>query len=132
MADEVDVSCQMKIQGQNWFLLNMVGPGLRQNMGVGQKTSCRILGCFSTKQEAEAHAAEYRKKDDRFDIYVVQMYEWWPILHEIHEVGDIKYDREEQNDLFKIHENTKTQTNNWNKRLEDAKLNGVDGWAPLE
>lgn len=117
---------KLRVPGQNWVLINMVGPGLRQQV---KKSAFRILGTFDTEAEAEAHAEEYRKLDDRFDLYVCQMYQFLPVLEEVHDVGNVKYDQKEINTLLDTHEKTRTQTQEWNKRIEEAKKGGEDKWG---
>lgn len=125
----------LSIEGQKWIVFNMVGPGLRQQ--VGKKSAIRFLGVFDDCEDpskpkdqlARDFADEYKKRDDRFDIYVAKAGEFLPILNEVHEVGEVKYSHREINDLLEVHDRTRTQTEDWNRRIENAKLTKKDGWA---
>ena len=119
-------TAKLKVPGQNYVVLNVVGPGLRQKT---KDASVRILGCFDSKQSAEEHAEQYRQKDDRFDIFVADMYQFLPIPDQVHDVGNVKYDEKKLNDLFDAHDSSRTQTEEWNKRIEDAKEKGEDKWG---
>lgn len=114
---------------QKVALFYMVGPGLRQQ--VGKRSALCFLGAFPDKETALKHKDELEKKSRQFDIYMVDMYEFFPILNEVHEVGDVKYSHKELNELLEVHERTKTQTQQWNERMEHAQLNKIDGWAPV-
>lgn len=115
-----------KVTGQNYVVVNIVGPGLRQAV---KKPAFRVLGCFDTEAEANAHVEHYRKLDSRFDIYVCSMYEFLPIPDQVHDVGNVKYDQKELNDLLEVHERTRTQTQEWNQRIEEAQKGGEDKWG---
>lgn len=127
----------LSVEGQKWIVFNLVGPGLRQQ--VGKKSAWRFLGAFDDCQDpqkpkdqlARDFADEYRKRDDRFDIYVAKAGEFLPMLNEVHEVGEVKYHYKEVNELLDVHERTRTQTEDWNRRIENAKLTKKDGWAEL-
>jgi hypothetical protein len=137
MADDKEKNL-MPIEGQEWVVVNIVGPGLRQK--VGKKSAFRILAFFPDQKEdprlpleqyALDYANEYKKRDNRFDIYVVRSGHFLPMLHEVHEVGNVKYDHKELNDLIDVHERTRTQTEDWNRRIENAQLTKKDGWAEM-
>ena len=115
-----------KVGGQDWRVINLIGPSLRQ---MNKKPAFRVLGCFETEEEAGAHAEKYRKLDDRFDLYVCKMYEFLPVLDEVHDVGNVKYEQKEINDLLKAHEESQTQTKEWNQRIEHAQKGGEDKWG---
>lgn len=117
---------KLKVPAQNYVVLNIVGPGLRQQT---KDASFRVLGCFDSKQAAEDHAEEYRKKEDRYDIFVAEMYQFLPIPNQVHDVGNVKYDEKKLNDLFDAHDENRTKTEEWNKRIEDAKESGQDKWG---
>lgn len=117
-----------RVPGQQYVVLNIVGPGLRQ---VTKKTAFRILGCFDSEKEAREYADDYKPLDDRFDIYLCSMYEFLPIPTEVHDVGDVRYAHEEINELLDVHQKTRTQTESWNNRLEEAHKSGQDAWGDL-
>ncbi len=117
---------KLRTPGQEWIVCNFIGPNLRQ---ISQRSGFRPLGCFATAEEADEFAQQYRKLDDRFDIYVCKMYEFLVIPDEVHEVGDVKYDDKRINDLLDAHESSRIQTQEWNKRLEDARAGGGDKWG---
>ena len=127
-STSVHEKVKSKVTGQNWVVINIIGPGLRQKT---KTSSFRILGAFDEKVEANAYAESYKKLDDRFDIYVASMYEFLPIPEEVHDVGDVKYSQQEINDLLNVHETSRTQTVEWNQRIENAHKTGQDSWAPL-
>ena len=115
-----------RVPGQNYVVVNIIGPGLRQ---PSKKPAFRILGCFDEEKEADAYAETYKKMDDRFDIYVCLMYAFLLIPDQVHDVGNVKYDQKEINDLLDVHETTRTQTQEWNQRLENAQKGGKDAWG---
>jgi len=119
---------KVRVPNQNWVVVNIIGPGLRQQT---KKNAFRILGCFDTEEEAQAFSKKYEKLDDRYDIYVCAMYEFLPIPDQVHEVGNVKYGREEINELLEVHESTRTQTEEWNSRVEQAQKTGEDKWGSL-
>lgn len=119
---------KIRVPNQNWVVVNIIGPGLRQTT---KNTAFRILGCFDAEAEAQAFAKKYEKLDDRFDIYVCSMYEFLPIPDQVHDVGNVKYGREEINELLEVHESTRTQTEEWNARVEQAQKTGEDKWGAL-
>lgn len=89
----------------------------------------RILGAFDKEEQADAYIKEYRKLDDRYDLYKCQMYEFQIIPDQVHDVGEVKYADNEINNLLDIHHKTKTQTEEWNRRVESAKTSGNDAWG---
>lgn len=117
-----------RVPEQNYVLVNIVGPGLRQKT---KKAAFRILGCFNTEAEANEYAERYKKLDERFDLYVCSMYEFLPIPEEVHDVGNVQYSNKEINNLLEIHEESRTQTQEWNSRIEQAKKTGEDKWGDL-
>ena len=119
---------KLSVPGQEWEVINIIGPGLRQQT---KETCIRLLGSFAEKEDADAYALEYRKLEDTYDIYVVQKYGWLPIPHEVHDVGNVKYDEEDLNDLLRVHEKTRTETEDWNKRIMAAHSKGEqkDTWG---
>jgi hypothetical protein len=90
-----------------------------------------VLGCFATEEEARKWADKYRKIDNRFDLLVCSMYYFLPVLDELHEIGDIQYTEREINNLLDVHHKTRTQTEEWNQRLEHAQKGGEDKWGAL-
>lgn len=128
MTEKVSLTekVKTKVTGQNYLVCNIVGPGLRQAI---KKSAFRILGAFDTEAEANAHAELYKKLDSRFDIYVCAMYEFLPIPDQVHDVGNVKYDQKELNELLEVHENTRTHTKEWNQRIEEAQKGGEDKWG---
>jgi hypothetical protein len=119
---------KLTVEGQNYMVINMIGPGLRQHT---QKSAIRVLGCFATEEEARKWADKYRKIDNRFDLLVCSMYYFLPVLDELHEIGDIQYTEREINNLLDVHHKTRTQTEEWNQRLEHAQKGGEDKWGAL-
>jgi len=117
-----------RVPHRNFVVVNIIGPGLRQKT---KKAAFRILGCFDTEQEASAYAERYKKLDDRFDLYVCSMYEFLPIPEEVHDVGNVEYSNKEINNLLDIHESARTQTEEWNSRIEQAQKTGQDKWGNL-
>ena len=115
-----------KIEEQEWAVINLIGPGLRQRH---KSTAFRILGVFKTEELAEKYAQEYSKLDSRFDVFVVKMYEFLPIPTEVHDVGKVVYEQKEVNDLLAAHESTRTQTQEWNSRMETALSGNEDPWG---
>lgn len=126
MTTSLTERVKTKVAGQNWLVVNIVGPGLRQ---VVKKPAFRVLGVFDSEAEANAYTEEYRKLDDRYDIYVAAMYEFLPIPDQVHDVGNVKYDQKEITELLEVHEKTRTQTQEWNQRIEQAQKGGEDKWG---
>jgi len=114
------------VDNQEWACINIIGPGLRQ---VTKESCFRILGVFRTREEAEKHAVEYRKIEELYDIYVVSMYEFLPLPHSVEDVGDVRYEQEEINELLAVHEKTRTQADEFNSRVANAKSTGQDSWG---
>ena len=127
MADYLGPA-KLTVEGQGWEVIQIIGPGLRQQT---KETCIRLLGGFPEKVDADAYAKEYRKLEDTYDIYVVQKYRWLPIPHEVHDVGEVKYDEEAINDLLRVHDKTRTETEDWNKRIMAAHSKGEqkDTWG---
>lgn len=65
-----------RVPGQHFLVMSYATPDgstkVRSPRGMVQKFS----GCFDTLAAAEAHADAIRREDPRFDVYVVDLYEW--------------------------------------------------------
>lgn len=120
----INDEAKAKVDKQNWLVLQIVGPGLRQQT---KDTAIRTLGAFNTEEEANEYAKNYSKLDDTFDTFVLKMYWFSTIPTEVHDVGEIKYQEPKLNDLMKVHEESRTQTEDWNRRIENAHKAGKSG-----
>ena len=65
--------CPVKVPGQNFALVSFVGPDCSQK---AKKAGFRVLGAFSTKEEASSHARRVMKAETTFSLFVCDMYNW--------------------------------------------------------
>lgn len=65
---------KLRVPGQNFWVLSYAAP-------EGAKAGCKTIaikcsGCFENEQDANKHAEKIRNADNRFDVHVVNMYEF--------------------------------------------------------
>jgi hypothetical protein len=64
----------IKVPNQNFFVLSYAAPeGARVK---AKKIAIKVSGAFNTQKEAEEHAEKIRNSNNKFDVYVCNMYEW--------------------------------------------------------
>lgn len=80
-----------RVPGQNWYVLTYCAP-------EGSPVRCRdiavkVSGCCNTPEEANKIAEIIRNEDDRFDVWVVGMYNWIkvPIPDEVKSSMQVEY-----------------------------------------
>lgn len=74
-ALEVDVLEEdiITVPGQTYALVSFVSPtGNQRNDKFGMK----LRGVFATREEAASHVKRIQKFDNRFDVYLVELYKW--------------------------------------------------------
>ena len=65
--------CPVEVPGQNYAVVSFVGPDCSQK---STKAGFRVLGCFKTAEDANAHARIIMETESLFNIYVCDMYNW--------------------------------------------------------
>ena len=65
-----------KVKDQNFLVLSYATPDGTTRVTSPRGMVFKFSGAFATEKEAGAHAELIRNEDPRFDIYVVDMYQW--------------------------------------------------------
>lgn len=122
-----DVEVKQKVENQNWAVINLLGPGLRAHCS---ESGVRLLGVFKKEERAQAYAKEYRDLDPLFDTYVVEMYKFWPILNEQHDVGNVHYSDSSLQELMDANVKSSMEAEKFTQNIQNAQKEGKT-WAQL-
>ena len=115
----------LTVPGQIFALISLVGPDLPQK---NDKFGLKIRGCFSTKEEAAAHAKRLQKDDPLVDIYVVDMYKWLLIPPDRDQIDDTHYQNEKLEEIMtKYRQNQREAAAHFEKRKRDMMAKPIAG-----
>lgn len=122
---EVDVLEEdvITVPGQVYGLVSFVSPtGNQRNDKFGMK----LRGVFATRDEAAAHVKRIQKFDNRFDVYLVELYKWLLIPPS---PDDLQSEYQEQflQDMIKgYHENQDLARQHFLERKDAVMKEGLD------
>lgn len=88
----------LKTPGQNYALVSFVSPESAQKFS---KIAMKIRGVFGTLEEARQHCDRVMKTDPKFDVFVVQMYNWVVVPPDREMIEDEVYQEEFLNNMMK-------------------------------
>lgn len=115
---------QVTVPGQRFALVSFVGPDLNQKT---EKYGLKIRGCFNTEEEARQHVKVLMESDARFDVYVVNMYEWLLIPPRVEDINDTHYQEEYLETLINgYHKNQVEAKKFFEQRKMDVMRDGID------
>jgi uncharacterized protein (UPF0335 family) len=92
------LSEDLPISGQNFALITIVGPHMNQKCDVW---GMKVKGIADTLERAKSLSARLVKADPEFDIFIVEVAKFFPLVVEPGEVQDIEYQDERLNELVK-------------------------------
>jgi hypothetical protein len=96
-----------------------------------EKLGMKIRGCFSTRDEAAAHAKRLQKEDAIVDIYVVDMYKWLLVPPDRDQISDVHYQNEKLEEIMtKYRENQSAASAMFEKRKRDMTAKPLPGPYP--
>jgi len=99
MTDHLEADT-ITIPGQNYALINVVSPKSNQkNADCGVK----IKGVFATLEEAKQYSQKINKIDPTFDLFVVELYKWFPVPPSIEDIQDQKFQDDKLNNIIESH-----------------------------
>ena len=105
------------VPGQLFACLSVVGPEAPQK---NDKFGIKILGAFSTRDEAASHAKRLQTEDSTFDIYVVDMYKWLLIPPDPSKIEDAHYTNDKLEELMTGYRDNQAQAAKmFNERKRD-------------
>jgi len=113
------------VPGQMYALISMVGPDMPQK---NEKLGLKIRGCFSTKEEAGAHAKRLQKEDPLVDIYVVDMYKWLLVPPDRMQIDDVHYQNDKLEEIMQGYmKNQREASAHFEKRKKDMMVKPIEG-----
>jgi hypothetical protein len=108
-----------------YALISMVGPDMPQK---NEKLGLKIRGCFSTKEEAGAHAKRLQKEDPLVDIYVVDMYKWLLVPPDRMQIDDVHYQNDKLEEIMQGYmKNQREASAHFEKRKKDMMVKPIEG-----
>jgi len=113
------------VPGQMYALISMVGPDMPQK---NEKLGLKIRGCFSSKDEASAHAKRLQKEDQLVDIYVVDMYKWLLVPPDREQIDDVHYQNDKLEEIMQGYmKNQRDAAVHFEKRKKDMMQKPIEG-----
>lgn len=98
-ADYLDED-MVKVAGQNYALISFVTKVGKQRT-EHEKMGIKLRGCFSTKEEAQAHIRKLMKTDNLFDVYLVEMWKWLGVPPNNDDIENHEYSEQFLQDMVK-------------------------------
>lgn len=99
MTDHLEADT-ITIPGQNYALINVVSPKSNQK---NEDCGVKIKGVFATLDEAKQYSQKINKIDPTFDLFVVELYKWFPVPPSIEDIQDQKFQDDKLNDIIESH-----------------------------
>lgn len=99
MTDHLEADT-ITIPGQNYALINVVSPKSNQK---NEDCGVKIKGVFATLDEAKQYSQKINKIDPTFDLFVVELYKWFPVPPSIEDIQDQKFQDDKLNEIIESH-----------------------------
>lgn len=109
------------IPGQNYALINVVSPKSNQK---NDDCGVKIKGVFATLDEANQYAKKINKIDPTFDLFVVELYKWFPVPPSIEDIQDQKYQDEKLNNIIESHKQEQMKAKEFFESRKDELMKG--------
>lgn len=86
-----------RVPGQMYAVLSIVESD--------DKTKCalKIKGCFNSEDQARLHVQKIHKLDNRYNLFVVDMYKWLLLPPDLQNINDQEYSDNMLNSIIKGH-----------------------------
>ena len=111
------------IPGQNFALVSIVGPNLKQKCNV---YGLKVRGVADTIEKAKTMSQKLTKVDPDFDIYTVEIGKFFPLDVDPLQVNDIEYQNKQLNELIKNYlENRENANTEYERRKNEMVKNAI-------
>lgn len=105
------------IVGQNFALVSIVGPNLKQKCNV---YGLKVRGVAESLEKAKTMAQKLTKIDSDYDIYTVEVGKFFPLDVDPMQINDIEYQNQQLNELIKNYlENRETANVEYERRKNE-------------
>lgn len=120
MTDHLEADT-ITIPGQNYALINVVSPKSNQK---NEDCGVKIKGVFATLDEAKQYSEKINKIDPTFDLFVVELYKWFPVPPSIEDIQDQKFQDDKLNDIIDSHKQEQMKAKEFFEARKDELMKG--------
>lgn len=117
---------EVKVGGQQFALISFVTQSGKQRT-THDKMAIKIRGCFSSKEEAQMHIKKLMKRDNLFDVYLVDMYKWLAMPPDVEDIEDHQYQEQFLQELLKDYKESQENAKQlFLERKDEVMKKGLD------